>query len=619
MSITTPALARKYGEAYRHYFVGQEGALQYNRVYGQRANDVMGGILSTDLPYIRVKKKTVERLQEFDVDVREDGLFGPTVVGTNWTELLTASGCPMSPMTVNVVDNTVIRTELNLNDKFESNRDELIFEELMMLKYASHDGSLGKISKISGSGFPYFSHNVEHKVQHLNFIARNIDMICDLIIRGDFQTLLVRYGVVLANSSVLRSQAEGGKYVNGRFVPKERLVNDLEYALSSGQKGKRFVANKSVIKDGQILADTYAARARSAYAVPFPINSAFTAIIEGFRHYADHTYSFTYKHRSRLEMALKARKFKFFLPLDVSQYDQSIPWYLVRKWLDVIPLSDKAKAVVELLLKAPKFYSAVDNTHDPIFTGNPEDIADYKQWGGLPSGAFLTSMLGKDMFTFAVLCMFDRHYHDVVGNIDKILKGDHHYGLFNTGDDSVLMSNESNIISELRLMQDEKGSMSEYFKVEIEQGLRYLGNCGYRNEAGEIMFCADISSYLKNMLVPERGVNSKHRLYAYYGMMVRRDAFKDHPLFFKVEEIFQKAFREEYGYDWYAKVQENVVFPSVISDGESLSQEDIEVLADPYKLYYKYEESDISDRVVSIIQEKISQQNTDLLMKVLVA
>lgn len=608
--------ARELAKSYKHYFVGRDGLQQYNRVYTQRPNEVNAGVFAHDPRFLQAIKKFVPLAQKTaPIDLLPTGLFGPTVIGTNFTELFTVSGCPMDPMTYNPSNNESLREELKLCSNFLTPRDVRIFDELIGLRYSEHDGSVGKISKISGSGFPYFSHDIKLKVAHLNYIANNVDRIFSDIRYGKFNSLLKQDGIVLASSSVLRTQAEGGKYENGVYIPKERMVNSLEYALSNGVRGSRFPASKRVVIDGIELKDHFAGRARSAYSVPNPINTTFTAAVEGLRHYADNKYEFTYKHRTKDELSDKAAGFKHFLPLDVGQYDQSIPWFMVERWLEKMPFTDAAREVITLLLKAPKFYSAVNSKHDPIFTGDPESLSSYEDWGGLPSGAFLTSMLGKDMFTFAVLTMFDRYYHDVLGNIDSILKGKHKYAIFNASDDTIIMSKDKDVITFLQTTQDTKGTMTPYFKVEIENGLKFLGNCGYTDDKGKIKFCSDIGSFLKNSLVPERGIRSKLRKYAMYGLMIRREIFQDHPLFFEMEELWIKSFRDEFKINWYDIIRDNMVMPSVVAEGQILSQSEIEVLLDPSKLYYKVDEKDVSSSILDNIEEKISAENTTKLIK----
>lgn len=609
------------GKVYKKLFVGQDALQQYSRVYKQRPVQVLPDIYSNDPRFLQMMKELSYALRStYPIDVREDGLFGETAVGTNFTELLTIAGCPMNPMTYNPNSNERLRYDLGLCSDFISARHRRIFLELIKVRYAKHDGSRGKISKISGSGFPLFTHNVETKISHLNHIVKNIDEILNLLAAEDFEALFKDHAMLLASSSVLRTQAEGGKVNdNGVVIPKERMVNDLEYALTNGRSGNRFAADKNVTVDGYTYSGHFAGRARSAYAIPNPINSMYTAAVEGLRHYADNTYEFTYKHRSKDDMKRKAKKFHHFLPLDVGQYDQSMPWFLVKLWIDVMPFTERAKKGVELILKAPKFYSAVNSIHSPCWTGDPFSKEGYTEWGGLPSGAFLTSMLGKDLFTFATLCMMDDFYHDVVGRVDSILKGEAEYGLLNASDDTILMSNDASFITNLRTIQETKGSMSSYFKVEIEPGFKFLGDCGYVDKDKEFKICSDIGSYFKNMLCPERGIDSKLRKYPMYGLMIRRSNFEDHPLFFEAEEIFLKLFQKHFHVGWSSMIEAHMIKPNGLLASQILSQAEIEVMLDPNKLHYKFDEQDVPDDLLTLLEEKISEHNTEVLTSKLIS
>lgn len=607
--------ARKLAIDRKALFVGKDAMLQYHRVYKQRPVQVLPDIYSNDPRFLTLTERLSYQLREnYPIDVRDDGLFGSSAVGSNFTELLTIAGCPMNPMTYNPSSNDALRVDLNLCDDFLNPRHKKIFEELLRIRYAKHDGSRGKISKISGSGFPLFTHNVVTKVEHLNHIVKNIDSVLDYLAKSEFENLFSEHAILLASSSVLRTQAEGGTISsNGKVIAKERMVNDLEYALTNGKSGKRFAASKVVSVDGITYQGHFAGRARSAYAIPNPINSTFTAAVEGLRHYADSTYSFTYKHRSKADMKLKAMQFRHFLPLDVGQYDQSMPWFMVKEWINILPFTERAKKGIEHILKAPKFYSAVNDVHDPVWTGDPFDPTAYEQWGGLPSGAFLTSMLGKDLFSAAVLFMYDDFYHDVVGNVEKILAGKHKYGFLNASDDTILMDNSPDFILHLREKQESTGSMSKYFKVEIENGFKFLGDCGYLDKEKEFNVCSDIGSYFKNMLCPERGIDSKLRKYPMYGLLIRRQSFQDHPLFFEAEEHFFKLFKELFGVEWMTLIENNLVKPEGYIGSEILSQAEIEVMLDPNKLHYKFEDSDVPQHLTDMLEEKISEENTQIL------
>jgi hypothetical protein len=416
-----------------------------------------------------------------------------------------------------------------------------------------------------------------------------------------------KYGLIAASSLSLRNQYDGFKKgPNGKYKSKERLVNDYDFAISGGKNGSRFATSKDVYINGLIYPGKACTRTRIVNALPSAYNNIGSSVFEGLRSAAEKKYHMTWKHRGKEHVKSKIDGYPYVIGLDVTQYDNSFPEWLYEEWLNELPLTEDFKAFCRLGMKAPSFYSANGDKPEPVWTGDPLDIEYYNQYTGLPSGIFYTSMLGKDGFTWAVLCMLDDINSDVLGNVDAILRHEHpKYAISNMGDDTIVHSSSQNLIDSLRTRAEHNAfGMSEYFKVDIEDGFRFLGMVGYKDEEGEVHLVGDLATYFGNMLVPERSIGSKMRQYGVYGLVERREVYRDNPSFEKADEIFQETFREVFGISWMELLEQNMVLPQD-SNIYVRNPADLEVLLDPSKLFYKYDSSEISEEILEIIQTNV--------------
>lgn len=604
----------------KKYFKYSTAGNIYSRVFRNHSVEIFPGIFSFDPTFLNFSSELAMLLHdEFTVDVLPNGFFAKSAVSTNFMELNTVAGYKMTPIGYAMIGNDDLRKSLHLSDGFVKTRHEKIFKELMSCYFGHFDDETqGKIARISSSGFPAFTSDLSFKHGHLDILSQNMEDLLNNITNGRLDENYEVYGWSACSVFNVRSQYDGVKMLNNnKLVSKERLVNDLDYALSGGKIGNRFAADKSVIIEGSSYHGKFASRIREVNAKSSGYNNLGTAVFEGFRSGAEKAYAPTWKHRTREEILKKLNNFDYTLGLDVTTFDQSFPLWLCEAIIDEIPITDGMKDYCRIGLVAPSFYSANSDVHDPVWTGDPSDINYYNQFKGLPSGIFYTSAFGKLGFTFAVLCAIDDIMGDVIGNVDKILKHKHHdYGLLNMGDDTVLCSNRQGLIEALRTrIESTDYGMSEYFKVDVEEGLRFLGNVGYIDSKGQKNLCGDLATYFGNMLVPERSIGSRMREYGVYGLLERREVYSDNPSFSRADEIFQKTFRKHFGTNWLDLLNDHMILPAS-KNINVRSPEDLEVLLDPSKLFYKYTEDDVSDSVLSVVESKMSRVVTDRIKKI---
>jgi hypothetical protein len=610
----------------RSLFKYSNAGKAYSRVFLDRPVDIFvpGGINSFSDKYLSFTSSLSMKLfDNFKSSVTPNGFFDKHAISTNFQELNTVAGVKMKPIGYALIGNEKFRRDENLADGFVKDRHRKIFEEMMSVKYDGIDSeAIGKIARTSSSGFPMFSNQLEYKHQHFIFAANNIEKIFENVMKGKHRDNFENFGITGSGTANIRSQYDGFTHnsITGKFDPKVRYVNNIEYALSGGELGQRFSADKSVTIDGFTYPGKSSNRVREVNAKAAPYNNIGTAAIEGLRAYGESKYHMTWKHKGREDIESKISKYKLVLGLDVTNYDQSFPEWLFNEWLDNLPITDEFKAFTKMGMTAPSFYSSNGSLHDPLWTGDPFDDSFFNQYKGLPSGIFFTSMLGKDGFTFATLCAIDDITSDVLTNVDKILKHEHPvYAISNMGDDTLIHSNSQMLIDKLKLKNETTNfGMSEYFVVDVENGLKFLGNVGYEKEDGSIGLAGDLGTYLGNMLVPERSIGSFMREFGVYGLLERRGVYSDNPSFEGVDELFQKEFRSHFGINFFDLLNEHLLLPSS-RNIHVKSAADLEVLLDPAKLHYKFDSSDISSDLLSTIESRMDRASVDKIIKYAIA
>lgn len=181
--------------------------------------------------------------------------------------------------------------------------------------------------------------------------------------------------------------------------------------------------------------------------------------------------------------------------------------------------------------------------------------------------------------------------------------------MLNQGDDSILIFGDSEEKTEfLSIIRS-----FEEFNVDIEQGLKFLGNIYFRDSGG-LQWCNDLSSYFRGCYIPERSINTLHRPYAMFGLRERRLIYSRHPSFLKARgievDLFRQIFREN-----QMDVENRGLINPKLPSGVVLSSSDLEILQDPEKLFYKYERNDVKDEIYNLFSSDIPKTVNNKLLK----
>lgn len=530
-----------------------------------------------------------------------NGTVGPNAIAGDFYQLLTVAGHGMNPITVPPMSNSAIRAELKLTDQFVSTRHAEIFKRLIRLMFATKLPSKVSIRREASTGAPDYVNDVKKKKDELMHALRNMNSFLDLVDKGSLLELFIEFNAPIVQTTGERTQADKVSVTNGHYKSKDREVND-EKAARSGDMSSRFVADKTVRIDGNIVKDHFAGRRRTVFGMSFVPNYVVAAVFSTMRAHYLEAYAYTWKHRTPESILEKMRMFKYLAGFDVKQFDQSVPTFMIDMFCQELTnyVDPRLAKLIRMMFSAPYIvpYPFVAGTSDekfnPVFGDDPFAEATFAMELGLPSGISCNPDFGKLVMMTQYLCLADDFYHDVLETgIEVILRGEHSkYGFLNMGDDCVVLMNEEAFRD--HVLNDEYNA--RYFAVEPEKPISFLGNVPYTDERGELQLAPNIASFFVNWLVPEFGVeNHRRRNFWAVGDRERRQHYAKSPAYSEAYGIYEEVFSSEYGrspssitadyYDQQRKLG-------------ALSFIDALVLQNPSYLQYRFEENQVSPEIL---------------------
>lgn len=558
------------------------------------------GIWSDDPRMFRTQIELAEHLSStLQPQVDSQGFAGPNAIISDFNSLRNVSGFFMNPISIPLMSNDVLASELNLTKGFLSDRDEKIFRALHQYMFRTIVPSSMAIRKTASSGAPYFTSALDEKKKALAVFNTHSADILHRFARGELERLYDDFGLFCSTYMGVRTQPDTVT-VNGKHAtPKPREVNDRDYAISRGKKGHRGPADKTVhLPNGQTVQGLFAMRRRSVYAYPAMYNYFVTQFFAPLRAHYLNDAEFTFKHRTPESIAEKLRSFKSVRGFDVKQFDQSVLAYLLDAFVGCFSgfVKEEVLFFLRSILRQPIYmpHPAVVNASGPErdpapfnpCLGDPFDLSSFNLEVGLPSGIGPNPDIGKFLMTFAYLCLFDRHFHDVLEvGVRTILRGQHdRYAVLDMADDGVIgVCDESFWATAERVL-----AQPFYFKIEPEDGVSFLGNVLYKDPENILKATSNVVTFLRNRLCPEHGVNHwSRRDFAGTGWFEGKKHYSTAPAFNEAlttwDEIWRRNFNEGLDVRFYAaKEQERH------RGVPSLSEADRAVLENPDKLYYRY-------------------------------
>jgi len=172
------------------------------------------------------------------------------------------------------------------------------------------------------------------------------------------------------------------------------------------------------------------------------------------------------------------------------------------------------------------------------------------------------------------------------------------------GDDCVLLTNDEAFH---RWIINEE-YQSDYFAVEREEPIAFLGNVPYKDDKGQLQLAPNIASFFINWLVPEHGINSRLRKNFWaVGDRERRQHYSRAPSYSEAYGIYEDEFQSSFGRTPSSITAEYYDSQRQLS---GLSYIDALVLQNPSYLQYRFDASDVSPDVLELLVTSLPAEET---------
>lgn len=595
------------------------------RVLGRKRRSVglsvYPGIKTDDPQQLHLMERLATELSgQLRAETDEYGAAGANAIASDFYALLTVGGYGMDPISTPPVDNSPIRKELKLSDDFVSQRHREIAMQVLSAMLERPLPAKVPIRRQASTGSPDYVNDVPKKKQELRKALSEIDSILSLVERGDLQTLFTEYNAPIIHTIGERSQADS-IIINddGTYSSKPREVNDELAARTAFAEGRRFIANKAIMRDGQIVRNHFAMRRRTVYGMAFVVNYLVASFFASWREHYLTEYSYTWKHRTPESILEKMRKFDHLVGFDVKNFDQTAPSFLVDLFCQYVGQrsDERLGKLIALMFSAPYImpYTHIAGSssepQNPLFGADPFDVGSFTMRLGLPSGISCNPDFGKFAMVTQYLCICDDYFHNVVETgAAAILRGDcADYALLNMGDDCVICTNNGAFADHVKHARYN----ATYFAVAQESPISFLGNIPYRDHAGDLQLAPNLSSFFLNWLVPEHGIESyQRRNFWAVGDRERRAHYSSAPAYPEAYAVYEELFRATWGRTPSSITAE--YYDSQRAFG-TLSFIDALVLQNPDYLHYRFDESDVSPDVLEQLVTSLPAEEVWLFTK----
>lgn len=547
--------------------------------------------------------------RELAVSLDDGGYVGPTGIHASHDSMRTIPGVGMKTVTYLPVDNSAKRAELGLPSTWLRERDRQIYREVFRKALSSWHVIDLKVAKNSKSGLPWLEYEVSKKMEMIRTVLcneKNFGSVLDGILKRNLERLFKDLRYVMAFVHNVRWQVDK--------IGKQRLVADLEYALSGGKRGKMFPSDKSIVINGREYPEFSACRLRLIQGL-----SLLPAAMEQIK-FAGHMkhifvrYPKTWHHRDVDEILQRLSPEDEIEAGDVSDYDSTAAWFMFEEFLDVMGefYSPAEVEHTRMTLQAPYLTPPVEHGGQKVWVGNPTVAADFNLRAGIRSGHPSVSCLGKLFKTSETLCIYDRMNGDVLEKMDEYLDWKRDLRIANSGDDEwdIMPKHRLKEYAILRYGVDGKGHCG-YFKVEKEDGKGFIGKIVQRDKGDNRTrrSLPKISSRFSKQYQNERGVDSLLRRKWPIGYYARRVLYKSNPACRTAEQIDDYAWKKS-GLERKHGTIDTIVtreFKLMIAEGGVIpeTEADYFVIANNDAIHYAVDEADLSKGVVDSLCKKI--------------
>lgn len=621
-------------------FSGKRATRNASRQYSEGPIEAQRDIMSNDPTFLKFKDKfSLAATEMAPPSTTEDGLVIGNGVRSNFLGLRHVNGFGQQPATWPLIDNTKMREDSGLSNKIVEDWHGNIFKALVRLFFSDLEPVPMKIRKLSSSCVPFFVTAMSAKQELAMFALENAPRAGKLFLEGKYEEAFTTWWFGGAYFVVYRAQSSDGitQTSDGKFVPKERKVADLQYAASGGREGSQFVASKEMgdvdfwVPDG-----FFRERTRTAMGGPWMINAALNPIAQSVRKRIYTEFPKTYHHTTRKNVETDLREWKAILAADVTQHDQYWPsCFLLDLVADELLQMGYADWWVEIYRtkgRLPAYVTGVGPGQDPMLLGDwTKPSVDM----GLHSGNSFTDIEGTLLMTGVYLIAQLEHVwpagikncatlEGAVQFVSSYLKGYEPIISKSKSDDALLGVTDVRLLEAHNRFKEKMVAgdpISPYMLVSYEQGGAFLGNIlyyGADKDPSSLVLIGNINSWAVNQFSPEYGVQSqmkdRSRLKRPFPGLAWKsidETFGSVPVYGELTNLLERTWFDTMGFSYrthreqWLRDDERALSlfirtQDAKADFTALTSIELEVLSNPDKLQYKYSELDVRDEVLDV-------------------
>lgn len=527
------------------------------------------------------------------------------------TSILGAAGYPMSPMSLLPYDNAKARSDLGLPRTWRSERDQLIVREFFELMFSTWVATSIKAPSGSTAGFPTFEYRTTWKKAAALNILTNHEDVLNSFAKRDVFGLIQNYGCVFCMNGGVRLQVD-------QDVNKKRIAYSLEYSMGRSDVVTYADKRVSIQYDGVRVdyPEISAMRARFINGASFTTNVLPQVVASGTMKAMFINFPMTFHHTDIHEVTYDLNTRADACMTDVSDYDRTIGTFILDELYRAMAKFWDHEVVgwFKQLMNAPYYTRPVE--HDGtqgIWVGDPFQLRP-QVVAGNRSGHGGTSLVSKLVKVAETLTVIDQISHDVLGNVARYLAWEMPIAMKNNGDDEALCGPRSAIVAyrKMRAARTASGEVKYgYLSVSLEVGQVFSGYYFTRTSDGKLKPLRRAIALLEKTLLPEVGIDSSRRKFEIIGRIERMLNGRDMPTHGETIRILNQVWDRTIGKRvgrWQYLIEEAQRNMPVIAD--AYTRIDLEVLENPDKLHYLYDESEVSPHVVAALGGAIVADDT---------
>lgn len=606
--------------------------------------EILEGYWSTDPKVIKVKKMMAdEGTKKFFTPGNPDEYGRVTGNGfrSNLQGLRYVPGYGQIPATWPLTDNRLLRETMGLVNEMPTDWRGNIIRATFRLFFQELEPQPLKLRKGSSTMWPYYETDVHFRQELVQYALSIAEDVGTLLIDGKFEEAFESHGWAMIVDAVYRLQSSD-KVSDDGLVPAERMIADLEYALTGGRKGSRRASDRSFDQvDEQLrnaLKNCYRQRKRTAFGMTALVNYILMPVAQSVRQSIYRRYDKTLHHTTRHQLQDHLGQCYDMIAADVSQHDQVWP---VSFLMDVAreELLDMGFApwwisIFYAQAFAPTFVTGVGPDEPNLLLGSYKDP---NLRLGLSSGNAFTDILGTWFMCATYATVLFEHVapkyiagcstvEGALKVMDKFLKWQLDVAIKDKSDDALLLTRVPHLKEPMndliKLMKSgDLTKVSTLMEVGYENGHAYLGNLILYPDDYDLRKSIVIGnpiSYFVNQFAPEYGVQSAitkrpglRRPYPGLAWGTYDDVYGSIPVYGEMKELVDRCWRDVMGESYLhfreemltrdkLKLQKDLMQIGSDLRFEDMSPVELEVAMDPSKLEWKYDPGQVRNEIADL-------------------